>query len=535
MQTWKISQRLMAGFGLVIMALLGMSIYSVYIARGIDSALTANASQNAIIQRAAINFRGSAHDRAIALRDIVLAPDPAAQQKELQAMQQLGTFYANAGQQLEAVLRQGDNVPPEVAPLLKAIQEIEARTLATSGKVIALVQAGDRMGAEALLWDEAKPQYGQWLAAINQLIDFEEQRILQNNNFANHEAAQFTGVMLGITLLAVLISVGVTTTLSRSINRELGAEPSEVRAVVQAMQNGDLTVSVPVRPGDSSSVMAAVRDMQQRFHTLVAAVRNNIQQLRATSADIASGNQNLGTRTEQTASSLETTAHSMDQLTATVRQSADSAQQANSLASTAANAASKGGVVMGQVVDTMQEIHHSSQKIGDIIGVIDGIAFQTNILALNAAVEAARAGEQGRGFAVVATEVRSLAGRSAAAAKEIKQLIQASVDKVDSGKQLVADAGAAMNEIVQGVQRVNGMIAEISAAAVEQSEGISQVNLAVGQLDQMTQQNGALVEESSEAAANLEAQAQQLADLVAAFRVNEGHFGRSSSAALRLR
>jgi methyl-accepting chemotaxis protein len=533
MQTWKISQRLMAGFGLVIMALLGMSLYSVYIARGIDTALTANATQNAVIQRAAINFRGSAHDRSIALRDIVLAPDPATQQKELQAMEELGAFYAKAGQQLEAVLRQGQNVPPEVAPLLQAIKEIEARTLATSRKVIALVQAGDRMGAETLLWDEAKPQYSQWLAAINQLIDFEEQRILQNNNFANHEAAQFTGVMLGITLLAVLISIGVTTTLSRSINRELGAEPSEVRAVVQAMQNGDLTVSVPVRPGDSSSVMAAVRDMQQRFHTLVAAVRNNIQQLRATSADIASGNQNLGTRTEQTASSLETTAQSMDQLTATVRQSADSAQQANTLASNAANAASKGGVVMGQVVETMQEIQQSSQKIGDIIGVIDGIAFQTNILALNAAVEAARAGEQGRGFAVVATEVRSLAGRSAAAAKEIKQLIQASVDKVDSGTQLVADAGSAMNEIVQGVQRVNGMIAEISAAAVEQSEGISQVNLAVGQLDQMTQQNGALVEQSTAAAANLEAQAHQLADLVAAFKVDEGH--RSGNQNLRLR
>ncbi|GAB3360608.1 MULTISPECIES: methyl-accepting chemotaxis protein [Giesbergeria] len=523
MQTWKISQRLMAGFGLVILVLLGMSVYSVYIARGIDAALSANASQNVIIQRAAINFRGSAHDRSIALRDVVLAPDEASRQKELQAIEQLAAFYAASSTQLDTALQAGKDIPTEVGTLLQAIKEIEVRTVATSRKVIERMQAGDRAGAEALLWAEAKPQYTQWLAAINRLIDFEEKRIIQNSQFANHEAGQFTGIMLGITLLAVLISVGVTTTVSRSINHELGAEPNEVRAVVQAIQHGDLTVAVPVRPDDTSSVMAAVRDMQQRIHTLVAAVRDNIQQLRATSADIASGNQHLGTRTEQTVSSLETTAHSMDQLTATVRQSTESAQQANTLASTAANSASKGGVVMQQVVETMQEIHHSSQKIGDIIGVIDGIAFQTNILALNAAVEAARAGEQGRGFAVVATEVRSLAGRSAAAAKEIKQLIQASVEKVNSGTQLVADAGTAMGEIVQGVQRVSGMIGEISAAAVEQSEGISQVNLAVGQLDQMTQQNGALVEQSTVAAANLEAQAQQLANLVAVFKVDGAH------------
>ncbi|SEQ42871.1 methyl-accepting chemotaxis protein [Giesbergeria anulus] len=530
MQTWKISQRLMAGFGLVIMVLMGMSIYSVYIARGIDAALSANASQNAIIQRAAINFRGSAHDRAIALRDVVMAPDEAARQKELQTIEQLASFYANSVKQLETVLKTEATIPPDVARMLQAIKDIETRTVATSGKVVQLVQAGDRAGAETLLWAEAKPQYTQWLATINQLIDFEEKRILQNSQFANQEAAQFTGVMLGITLLAVLISIIATTTVSRSINRELGAEPSEVRAVVQAMQHGDLTVAVPVRPGDSSSVMAAVRDMQQRFHTLVAAVRDNIQQLRATSADIASGNQNLGMRTEQTASSLETTARSMDQLTATVRQSADSAQQANTLASTAVSSASRGGEVMEHVVQTMQEIHHSSQKIGDIIGVIDGIAFQTNILALNAAVEAARAGEQGRGFAVVATEVRSLAGRSAAAAKEIKQLIQASVEKVDSGTQLVGSAGTAMGEIVQGVQRVSGMMGEISAAAVEQRDGISQVNVAVSQLDQMTQQNAALVEQSSVAADNLETQAQQLANLVAVFKVDTA----ARSNALRL-
>ncbi|QLA79732.1 methyl-accepting chemotaxis protein [Acidovorax sp. JMULE5] len=519
MHTWKISQRLMAGFGLVIVALLGMSVYSVLIARGIDGALSANATQNAVIQRAAINFRGSAHDRSIAVRDVVLAPNDEARKKEIESIARLADFYAQSATQLDNVLKTAKEVPPEVGPLVQALKDIEARTVATTSKVVALIQAGDRAGAEALLWAEAKPQYEQWLAAANKLIDYEEGRIIKNSQTANQDASQFTGVMLSITLLAVLISVAVTVLVSRSIGRELGAEPSEVRAVVQAIQQGNLTTHVQVKAGDTGSVMVAVRDMQQRFHELVSAVRDNIAQLRTTSDDISSGNQNLGNRTEQAASSLEQTAASMEELTATVRQSADSARQANALATTAASTATKGGEVMQQVVSTMQDIHHSSQKIADIIGVIDGIAFQTNILALNAAVEAARAGEQGRGFAVVATEVRSLAQRSAEAAKEIKALIKSSVEKVGSGTQLVANAGETMNEIVQGVQRVNGIISEISTAAAEQSDGISQVNVAVTQLDQMTQQNGALVGESTAAAENLRQQAQRLAELVAVFQV----------------
>ena len=526
MQTWKISHRLMAGFGLVVLALLGMSVFSVLTARGIDRALTANATQNAVIQRAAINFRGSAHDRSIAVRDVVLAPTEEARKKEVESIARLADFYAKSAAQLDDVLKSASQVPPEVGPMVQSLKDIEARTVATTSKVVALMQAGDRAGAETLLWAEAKPQYEQWLAAANKLIDYEEARIIANSQLANKEASQFTSVMLSITLLAVLISIAVTVLVSRSISRELGAEPSEVRAVVQAIQQGDLTVPVQVKAGDSASVMVAVRDMQQRFHELVSAVRDNVDQLRATSNDISTGNQNLGQRTEQAASSLEQTAASMEELTATVRQSADSARQANQLATTAAGTATRGGEVMQQVVSTMQDIHQSSQKIADIIGVIDGIAFQTNILALNAAVEAARAGEQGRGFAVVATEVRSLAQRSAEAAKEIKALIQTSVEKVGSGAELVGNAGETMNEIVRGVQRVNDIIGEISSAAAEQSDGISQVNVAVSQLDHMTQQNGALVGESTAAADHLRNQAQRLADLVAVFQIHSAAHGR---------
>ena len=531
MQTWKISHRLMAGFGLVVLALLGMSVFSVLTARGIDEALTANATQNAVIQRAAINFRGSAHDRSIAVRDVVLAPTEDARKKEVDAIARLADFYAKSAAQLDDVLKSASQVPPEVGPMVQSLKDIEARTVATTAKVVALMQAGDRAGAEALLWAEAKPQYEQWLAAANKLIDYEEARIIANSQLANKDASQFTGVMLSITLLAVLISIAVTVLVSRSISRELGAEPNEVRSVVQAIQQGDLTVPVQVKAGDTTSVMVAVRDMQQRFHELVSAVRDNVDQLRTTSHDISTGNQNLGQRTEQAASSLEQTAASMEELTATVRQSADSARQANQLATTAAGTATKGGEVMLQVVSTMQDIHQSSQKIADIIGVIDGIAFQTNILALNAAVEAARAGEQGRGFAVVATEVRSLAQRSAEAAKEIKSLIQTSVEKVGSGAELVSNAGETMNEIVRGVQRVNDIIGEISSAAAEQSDGISQVNVAVSQLDHMTQQNGALVGESTAAADNLRNQAQRLAELIAVFQINSAAQGRLVRAA----
>ena len=307
------------------------------------------------------------------------------------------------------------------------------------------------------------------------------------------------------------------------------------REVALAIADGDLRSTIQSGGRDEAAeLLRALAHMQSRLAGLVAEVRAASSQVSASSGEVAAGNADLSQRTEEAAASLQQTSGSMGQLNVTVRQSADAAAQANQLAASASQVAQRGGKVVAEVVATMQDINSSSRKIADIIGTIDGIAFQTNILALNAAVEAARAGEQGRGFAVVASEVRSLAGRSAEAAREIKSLIGASVEKVESGSRLVGDAGATMTEIVASVQRVTDIIAEISAAAGEQSSGIGQVNTAVSQLDQMTQQNAALVEESSAAAESLKAQALRLAEVVARFRVDAVTASKAPEAAPRV-
>ncbi len=320
----------------------------------------------------------------------------------------------------------------------------------------------------------------------------------------------------GALAVALLVVAPLTLLNSNSIVGPM----DQARSVAQAIASGDLTRRIDVEGKDeASALLESLSRMQEFLRTLVGQVRVSGESIGTASAEIASGNQDLSQRTEQAASNLQQTASSVEQLNGTVKQSADSARQANQLAASAAEVAQRGGTVVSQVVSTMDEINASSKKIADIIGVIDGIAFQTNILALNAAVEAARAGEQGRGFAVVASEVRSLAQRSAGAAREIKSLIGASVDKVDAGSKLVSAAGATMNEIVASVQRVSDIIGEITASAAEQSEGIGQVNTAVTALDQMTQQNAALVEQSAAAAESLRDQALRLNQVVGTFRV----------------
>jgi methyl-accepting chemotaxis protein len=321
-------------------------------------------------------------------------------------------------------------------------------------------------------------------------------------------------------LVAVAAAVASAAVFSRWLSRQLGGEPFYAVEVAAQMAAGNLAVEVKTRVGDTRSILAAMAQMRERLAAVVGQVRHNAESVASASAQIAMGNQDLSGRTEEQASALEETAASMEELSTTVRQNADNAGQANQLASSASAVAVQGGEEVGEVVATMRGINEASRRIADIIGVIDGIAFQTNILALNAAVEAARAGEQGRGFAVVAGEVRTLAQRSASAAKEIKDLINASAERVDQGTALVDRAGHTIQEVVASIRRVTDIMGEITAASSEQSAGVSQIGQAVSQMDQATQQNAALVEESAAAADSLRRQAGQLLQAVSVFQLS---------------
>lgn len=362
------------------------------------------------------------------------------------------------------------------------------------------------------------PATDAYVQATQELVDGEASDVAAAQAQVKTMFAQL--YQLGAVLIAVTVVLAAF--ISWRLSRGIAFGVERARAVAQRIGAGDLSEAVPVHSNDEiGQLLAALRDMQNNLSQVVRTVRQGSDGVATASSEIAQGNQNLSSRTESQASALEETSASMEQLGSTVKQNADNARQANQLAQSASSVAVQGGQVVAQVVDTMKGISESSNKIADIISVIDGIAFQTNILALNAAVEAARAGEQGRGFAVVASEVRSLAGRSAEAAKEIKALITASVQRVDQGTTLVDQAGATMHEVVTSIRRVTDIMGEISAASTEQSAGVAQVGEAVVQMDQATQQNAALVEEMSAAASSLHGQAQELVQAVAVFKLDQ--------------
>jgi methyl-accepting chemotaxis protein len=376
--------------------------------------------------------------------------------------------------------------------------------------------AGDESRADNILMTGLIPSVDRYLSTMEQFRDFQHGLVEDARKVVHEGISEQIVTDSIVTVLAILLGIVLAWRITRSVT----APVREAVDLANAVADGDLTREVKTdRKDELGDLLMALGKMKVALVNTIGQVRSATDSINVASQEIASGNQDLSARTEQAASNLEETAASMEELTSTVRNSADAARQANQLAASAAEVAARGGQVVGQVVSTMDEINHSSKKIADIIGVIDGIAFQTNILALNAAVEAARAGEQGRGFAVVAGEVRNLAQRSAEAAKEIKGLIGTSVDKVEVGSRLVADAGQTMEEIVGSVQRVSDIIGEITAATGEQSSGIGQVNVAVSQLDQMTQQNAALVEESAAAAQSLKEQANRLAEVIRVFKL----------------
>jgi len=382
-----------------------------------------------------------------------------------------------------------------------------------------LIQAGKKEDAFAFLVDKTIPARNELLAVLDDTVRF-QQETLASDIFAVERSAQTTERLLqGLLAVAVLL-LGL---LGWNVGSVLQRRVAQARRAAEQVRDGNLGTGIDDAARDEfSPLLAALSEMRERLHQVVSDVRSNAESVATASAQIANGNQDLSGRTEQQANALQQTASTMEQLGSTVRSNADSASHANQLAQGASTVAAQGGQVVGQVVATMRGITDSSRKIGDIIGVIDGIAFQTNILALNAAVEAARAGEQGRGFAVVASEVRSLAQRSAEAAREIKTLIGRSVEQVEHGTVLVDQAGKTMEEIVGSIQRVSDIVAEISSASAEQSSGVQQVGEAVTRMDQATQQNAALVEESAAAAESLKSQAEQMVRAVAVFRLAPG-------------
>jgi methyl-accepting chemotaxis protein len=449
---------------------------------------------------------------AQSVRDIAMLTDEALKRKELADVD-----AARAGSAKLVQLLEGSITSEQGRRLLAAA--IEARTPynASVQRVIDLGLKNEADAARDLILGETRSLQDRYFAALEALVAYQKD-LMHDSAKSTDDKVDFAAIAV---LVAAAVAVAVGAALALLITRSVVVPIGQAVAAAETVAAGDLRLRLDTRRKDETGqLLAALQKMNDALVAIVGSVRGNADNVATASGQIAQGNADLSQRTEEQASSLQQTAASMEELTATVNHNADTARQAAQLAGSAASVAENGGQVMGQVVSTMAQITDSSKRIADIIGTIDGIAFQTNILALNAAVEAARAGEQGRGFAVVAGEVRLLAQRSAEAAKEIKTLIGASVERVEAGNLLVGQAGRTVDEVVGQVKRVADLISEISAASGEQSKGINQVGEAVNQLDQVTQQNAALVEESAAAAESLQQQARQLAETVAAFKLD---------------
>jgi methyl-accepting chemotaxis protein len=521
MRQLTVRMQLSLAFATLTALVLGVSGLALYDLRQLNQAFSFIVHEASAQEHLAVGTRAAAYRRALAVRNLVLLDQPAEREKEHAALQKADSDVRQAIEDLGAALDRDPRPDPRDREMLAGIRQIEQRYTPVASAITALAMAGKRDEAIERMNRDCRPLLAELAGAIGTFVDHNKAQAKALVEDSDADYAMQRTLLLALCLASAAGAALLGWWITRRLVQALGAEPADLNAAARRVAEGDLS---PVRGAETApprSVLAAMAQMQGNLVQLIGRVRSSSDSIATASAQIATGNADLSGRTEQQASALQQTAASMHQMTTSVRANADSAQQACQLASAAAGVAAQGGQVVDNVVSTMQQISESSRRIGDIIAVIDGIAFQTNILALNAAVEAARAGEQGRGFAVVAGEVRTLAQRSASAAREIKSLIGESIGRVEAGSQLVGEAGRTMADIVRQVQRVNDLVNEISAATLQQSSGITQVNQAVASIDQGTQQNAALVEESAAAAESLSQQAQGLAQVVSAFRLAE--------------
>ncbi|MDQ4629661.1 methyl-accepting chemotaxis protein [Janthinobacterium lividum] len=507
---FKIGTRLGIGFAVVLGLLVAVLLVGLY-SMGQLSARTHDIVADKNVKMAAANtMSDNVRNITLAITSIVVAPTEALVQAELAKIGEARKKYGAAKETLQKKI----STDKETA-LMAELDAALKSGAPLNNKVIELRNAGQTEEAIAFLTQQAAPSLKRVLGALDSLVAYEGEQAAQAATDAETLSASARASMIALGSVAVLLGAFVAWIITRSITRPINAAVG----VAETVASGDLSSHIVVNSSDETGrLLGALKAMNDSLLGVVAQVRNGTDAISTASSEIAAGNLDLSSRTEEQASSLEETASAMEELTSTVKQNADNARQANQLAKSASEVAVRGGSIVSQVVDTMGTINESSKKIVDIIGVIDGIAFQTNILALNAAVEAARAGEQGRGFAVVATEVRNLAHRSASAAKEIKELIAASVANVDTGSRLVNEAGQTMGDIVDSIVRVTDIMGEITSATHEQTIGIEQINMAIAQMDEVTQQNAALVEEAAAASQSMQEQAGELAHVVGFFK-----------------